>query len=247
MTVGIVADEFFDPAIGRMGGFGWAARQVANLFNSRPGLGVRVVFLAARVQNRGGARLRQVNNTPIAFQCRGQNYRNTILQQGLDLLLTIDYRPRYRPILEILQDTPVIVWVRDPKPPQVQARVATLRLPDAASAFPEGIKPVDCRSLSILRRRSIQSRRPLLFGTPALSLGSLLEGAYAVSGVECVFLPNIVDIRMKNITKSETPRVIFLGRLDPIKRPWLFVELARAFPAVEFLMLGQSHFRGRGA
>jgi glycosyltransferase involved in cell wall biosynthesis len=41
--------------------------------------------------------------------------------------------------------------------------------------------------------------------------------------------------------------VIFLGRLDPIKRPWLFMELARRFPAVEFLMLGKSHFQGPGS
>jgi glycosyltransferase involved in cell wall biosynthesis len=247
MTVGIIADEFFSRAIGRMGGFGWAARQVTNLFNSRPGLGVRVVFLAARTQGRGGASLRQVNNTPIVFRGRGQKYRKAILQQGLDLLLTIDYRPRYRSILEILQNTPVIVWVRDPRPPQVQEKVATLRLPHPASAPPEGIKPVDCRSVSILCRRSIQVGRPFLFGTPAQSLGSLLEGAYGVSGVECASLPNIVNIRMKKVTKSETPCVIFLGRLDPIKRPWLFVELARAFPAIEFLMLGQPHFRGGGA
>jgi glycosyltransferase involved in cell wall biosynthesis len=51
---------------------------------------------------------------------------------------------------------------------------------------------------------------------------------------------------VEKVSKSETPRVIFLGRLDPIKRPWLFVELARAFPTVEFLMLGQSHFPERG-
>ena len=49
------------------------------------------------------------------------------------------------------------------------------------------------------------------------------------------------------VTKSEKPRVIFLARLDPIKRPWLFVELARFFPAVEFLMLGQPHFHGPGS
>ena len=35
--------------------------------------------------------------------------------------------------------------------------------------------------------------------------------------------------------------------LDPIKRPWLFAEIAKHFPDVEFLFLGQSHFRGEGA
>ena len=62
-----------------------------------------------------------------------------------------------------------------------------------------------------------------------------------------MFLPNIVDAVDGPVTKSQTPRVIFLTRLDPIKRPWLFVELAGSFPAVEFLMLGQSHFHGPGS
>lgn len=247
MRVGIIADEFFSPDVGRMGGFGWAARQVANLFNSEPGLGVRVVFLSARAQSRGGPRPGQVHDTPIFYRGRGPGYRKRMLRQALDLLLTIDYRPRYRPVLDVLQDVPVIVWVRDPRPPLVQARVATLRLPDCATAPPQGIKVTDCRSLSAVRNRRVQAGRPVLFGTPAPSLGSSLVGAYGLSDAECAFLPNIVNIRAKEVTKCETPRVIFLGRLDPIKRPWLYVELARAFPAVEFLMLGQSHFQGRGA
>ena len=40
---------------------------------------------------------------------------------------------------------------------------------------------------------------------------------------------------------------MFLARLDPYKRPWLFVELARAFPDAEFVMVGQSHFSGPGS
>jgi glycosyltransferase involved in cell wall biosynthesis len=47
--------------------------------------------------------------------------------------------------------------------------------------------------------------------------------------------------------KAQQARVAFLGRLDPVKRPWLFAELARGFPEVEFVMIGEPHFRGRGA
>jgi glycosyltransferase involved in cell wall biosynthesis len=35
--------------------------------------------------------------------------------------------------------------------------------------------------------------------------------------------------------------------LDPIKRPWVFVDLARRFPHVEFAMLGRAHFAGPGS
>jgi glycosyltransferase involved in cell wall biosynthesis len=64
---------------------------------------------------------------------------------------------------------------------------------------------------------------------------------------EVSFLPNIIDLNPGEVSKSAHPRVVFLGRLDPIKRPWLFVKLAEQFPEVEFLFMGQSHFKGEGA
>src|SRR5262249_7864598 len=47
--------------------------------------------------------------------------------------------------------------------------------------------------------------------------------------------------------KSPSPTAVFLGRLDPYKRPWIAVELARRFPEVTFLFLGQAHFSGAGS
>jgi glycosyltransferase involved in cell wall biosynthesis len=51
-------------------------------------------------------------------------------------------------------------------------------------------------------------------------------------------LPNIID----NIVKSLRPSFGFLGRLDPVKRPWIFFALAQKFPQADFLVMGQPHF-----
>jgi len=246
MKLGIVADEFFSRDVGRMGGFGRAARQVAQIFNRQPQLGVSVVFLAASLKSNNGSSRARVHDTPLIFYAREPQYRDRLLQENFDLILTIDYRPKYSRILEILGSTPVIVWVRDPRPPATQARLDTLRLPGDEAILPKGIKFIDCRSLSLLQASPVQPRRPFLLATPAPTLSLHIEDTYGISGTDCAFLPGVIDMGVGKVKKSETPRVIFLGRLDPIKRPWLFVELARAFPQVEFLMLGQSHFQGRG-
>jgi len=47
--------------------------------------------------------------------------------------------------------------------------------------------------------------------------------------------------------EAPTPEVLFLARLDPYKRPWLLVELAKAFPQVTFFAAGKSHFQGTGS
>ncbi|HPA18358.1 MAG TPA: glycosyltransferase family 4 protein [Verrucomicrobiae bacterium] len=87
----------------------------------------------------------------------------------------------------------------------------------------------------------------MLFATPAPFLADKFMDAYGVQPSAVTMLPNIVDIEPASIKKSETPMVVFLGRLDPLKRPWIFVELARRFPDVRFLLLGQAHFHGKGA
>ncbi|MDR4467892.1 MAG: glycosyltransferase family 4 protein [Nitrospira sp.] len=243
MRLGIVASEFFDPRIGRMGGFGWAARQVARFFRSRPDLGVEVVFIGAGFTiplHLFGA---HVHDTPLIAFSSGKSYGKALEDHKPDLCLTIDYRHSYRKVLCSLPNTPVVVWVRDPRPPEVEATLATLRIPGQESSLSRGIKSINYHSLASV----LDGQRSVQFTTPAPSLRKLAECTYRCRLGELIFLPNIVDLKPGKVTKHPKPRVIFLARHDPIKRPWLFVELARRLPRVEFLMLGQSHFRGPGS
>jgi len=55
-----------------------------------------------------------------------------------------------------------------------------------------------------------------------------------------VYLPNPIKYVPNDpwIAKSNEPVVCFLGRMDPIKRYWLFFELARKFPDIRFIAIG---------
>ena len=53
------------------------------------------------------------------------------------------------------------------------------------------------------------------------------------------FLPNPVYLP-KEINKSVVPVVSFISRLDRLKRPELFFQLAHSFPEVRFVVAGQS-------
>jgi glycosyltransferase involved in cell wall biosynthesis len=54
-----------------------------------------------------------------------------------------------------------------------------------------------------------------------------------------IFLPTPVAIN-GNIEKAATPTVCYLARLDRRKRPTLFLDLAKKFPHVNFIVIGQS-------
>lgn len=248
IKLGIVADEFFDPKIGRMGGFGWAARQVARLFNEHPEHGVEVRFLSRTLHPNGDPSNVKIHNTTLITPEAGRLASVRRLRaEKFDLLLMIDYRPSYRFFAGALPRTPIIIWVRDPRPPEDMRKIDTLRIPGAEGERPQGINAIDCTSLGKITRASRLLRRPILFATPAPELADKISCTYGVTPPEVFFLPNPVDLVPGTVRKSARPRVVFLARLDPVKRPWVFIKLAEQFPEVEFLLLGQSHFEGEGA
>jgi glycosyltransferase involved in cell wall biosynthesis len=250
IKLGIVANEFFSREIGGIGGFGWAARQVANLFNKHPEHGVEPVFLNRTLQPGGGATRLRVHDTPLLTRRAGRlSSVRSLRAERFDLLLMIDYRPSYRFFAHALPRTPIIVWVRDPRTSDDIRKIRTLRVPGAEGLASQGADAIDCTSLGAIVRASRLLRRTVLFATPAPRLAVRVPATYGVKPPppEVFFLPNIIDLDPGEASKSARPRVVFLGRLDPLKRPWLFAKLAERFPEVEFMFMGQTHFEGEGA
>lgn len=246
-AVGIVANEFFDPALGRMGGFGWAARTSAEYLAGARWVDRRPILLAGR--GGLGARRPERHETGVPLVKHDNDHRRyarRLDRAGLGLFLTVDYRPNYLPVLEA-RSLPAIVWIRDPRAPADVERIATLELPSRVDP-PQGIDAIDCRSLGahVTRRRTTGGA--VAFASPAPGLAApRMRSTYDVDPASLHFLPNPVAPVTAVARRSERPRVAFLGRLDPIKRPWVFVDLARRLPDVEFVLLGRAHFEGPGA
>ena len=248
LKLGIVANEFFDRKIGRMGGFGWAAWKVSKLFNEHPEYGVETTFLTQSIPFAGDPTSIRVHGTRLINREGGRlTSIRRLRAEKLDLLLMIDYRPTYHFFAAALPRTPIIVWVRDPRTAEDMDKINTLSIPGAEGARPQGVAAIDCTSLRKIVRTSRLVRRPVIFATPAPGLAAKVPGTYGVTPSEVFFLPNIIDLNLGEVSKSARPSIAFLARLDPLKRPWLFVKLAEQFPEVDFLLMGQSHFEGMGS
>jgi glycosyltransferase involved in cell wall biosynthesis len=163
-----------------------------------------------------------------------------------DVILSIDYRRSYQRVLHTLPRTPTLIWVRDPRTPEDTRWVATLRLPDNDTLRPDGTRPLDCSSLRDEVALAKHAGRPLAFAVTDPSLVPKMQATYGISSADVPVLPNPLPAFPGNIQKAPRPLIVFLGRLDPIKRPWLFVELARRFPRADFVLLGKAHFSGPG-
>lgn len=243
LRLGILANEFFHAEHGGVGGFGWAARRAVEAFQAAVSPVSEVVLLAGghfapQIDALHGCRLRGLPGGRLSNLLRN-------LPPPVDLILTIDYRPSYDPWLWALPLTPAIVWVRDPRTPADWARLRSLRLPSGAPAG--GIAETRTCALAPLVRRSRRIGRRVLLASKMAYLQAKIPGTYGLPAQPHLLCnPDVTDYRAPRGEKSPTPRVAFLGRLDPIKRPWLFVELARSFPGVEFVAMGQRQTRHGG-
>jgi len=230
-----------------MGGFGWAARQVARCFNNAPGLGVDPVFVSC--EHRGetdllshGTRLITVNNSAFAYCKR-------IRQENFDLLLMIDYRATYRRLFAMLPKTPIIVWARDPRTLANNETVGAIEMPGhEGSPIPGAGSSRGNFILNYMMKASAIIGRGVQVAYTANFLKPRIEESYHVRLNEknSILLPNIVDTVPPQKQCSSSPKFAFLGRLDPYKRPWLLIEIAEQMPAVEFVVMGQSHFGRSG-
>ncbi len=244
--LGIVANEFYSRELGRMGGFGWAARTAADVL-ARLWPGSEQIFLSCEQRSEDfGPELELHGRRLVTVPPQGTSWRERLREEAVDALLTIDFRPSYAPLLRAWRG-PTVAWVRDPRARADTQRIAGLRVPGVEDP-PPGVRPVDCTELGQILRRRVLGRRPrirLATVAPGL-LSSQAAEAYGTAGATLPLLPNPIEPAAP-LPRADSPGVVFLGRLDPIKRPWVAVELARRLPHVPFHFLGQPHFDGDGA
>ena len=221
---------------------------MGRIFNEDPSLGVELVYVAGEHRAQPGRPEAEVHGSRVILRqpTRLANMR-TMRREHFDLLVSIDYNLGYSVYLRSLPRTPAIIWVRDPRTPHDASRIEAVRIPGAEDEMPQGVRSRTNTSLAGIARESSWFRRPLIFASPTPSLVAKLEGTYGVETRDFYCLPNPILLDPIDVRKSERPTVVFIARLDPYKRPWLFAELARHFPEVEFRFLGQSHFSGPGA
>jgi len=250
VRVGILANEFFDTRFGGYGGFGFAARRAGRTLARR--VGWEPLFIMAKPTPDHLGERDLLDGIEILLHPRSQSrtrYARRLVGTRLDVLLCIDYRPSYKTKMLLLGRTPSIVWIRDPRSGADVASVSALRLPDGSEAA--GIDPIDCTGLADFARLPVWLRGRLLFGLNAYYYKDKMLDTYGVSAPNAALLPTPIISRdlapTSTLERSMRPSVIYLGRLDPIKRPWVFVETARLMPEVDFVMTGHRHFTGQGA
>jgi glycosyltransferase involved in cell wall biosynthesis len=222
LRIGILANEFFSHKL--FGGYGFNVRGLAQFLEGRA-----EVFLIRPSSKRSAL---QYPETLHGATFLDRADADDVRRAKLHVLLTLDYDHGYYPLLRKLSGLPLVVMVHDPRRVADWDFVQTLRNP-YGDALP--CKPFSAASLAdIVRRKD----RRFVMTAPAQCAVAKIREVYGVKGQSPVFLPYTLRFPETAPVKSAHPSVVFLARLDPIKRPWVVAEVARQMPDVTFHLLG---------
>ena len=243
--IGVIANEFFDPDRSRVGGFGMLTRQITRCAPQIDGRALEVDHFWPDPPPALRGRSTTVYDRPLHVRHRlGRLHKLKIGRRRPDVFLTIDWRKSYRYYTEMFPDVPVIMWVQDPRTPEDWARCTGARLPgQTGDEVLAGLSPIDTSGLGAIVAARAGTVGRFILASPSPFLNEKVESTYGLVPDTVYPLCYPMEPAARTGPRADAPTVVFLGRLDPQKRPWLIPPIARALPEVRFRILGAQQVR----
>ncbi len=256
-TALFVTEEFFHAELRGFGGFGKAASSVAQHFNKRPELGACFAATLAQASTTvTQVERREYHDTPVVLRpSQGDAIQNLRLQRELLLelgprvLLSVDWHPSYLNVVLALPHTPLLIWIRDPRDEVAWKRIAGVP-GETESRGLNGQRQLLAlaeqkrRAMRRLLAESRRTGRRVVFCAKAPWIVPRAANTYGLPDLQAHHLPTPVAMpQLDDIDshRSARPSLLFLGRLDPVKRPWIAFALAARHPELDVLVAGQAH------
>lgn len=135
--------------------------------------------------------------------------------------------------------TPWIFWIQDPRPWYEWREINTV------SIAKESCYWNDIRDNFVHDHATEKKGRKIRFISQATCLNEKALDLYRLDNdTKIDFVPNPVEFfpisDTEELFKKKTDLVIFLGRLDDVKRVWIFCEIAKVCPEYRFCVLGDT-------
>jgi glycosyltransferase involved in cell wall biosynthesis len=254
-SLAFVCEEFFHPDLRGFGGFGKTVKNIAEHYNFKSiDLKVALAFpqgtaLVTEPQTKSyhgtSVVLRQVE--PKLSERAFKQYSAQLRAINPRLLITIDWYPSYAMPVYALSKVPLIIWIHDPRDREEWEKIAGV----ADELKFRGLENSDQlialakeKNVSIRKLLALQKLLPrrIVFATTAKTLVPRAERTYQIGAIQAHWLPNPIEIPpIADTPETQRPSLVYLGRLDAVKRPWIAFELAKRNPEIDFLIAGQAH------
>lgn len=256
-----LCEEFFHEDLRGFGGFGKTVKNVAEHFNR--GLHTASGEIRSEVALAfpqgwhivDEPQVRLYHDTKVVLRPNRMLTEQSTFDQYADLLwslrprlmISIDWYPSYSIPAYALSTTPLLIWIHDPRDSAEWLKIAAVpdELKFRGMAAPEELaKLADDKALSMQRLLHVSKslNRKIIFAYTAKSLVARAESTYQIRPIDAHWLPNPIAIpALEGTEETVRPSLLYLGRMDAVKRPWIAFELARRHPEIDVVIAGRAH------
>lgn len=232
IKVGLIIDEFFGGINTAFGGYGFLARRYIAKYI--PSEDIKIDILLGIGEKRYSAEEYIIDEVKVYKLPRKKAYaRKWLKRKNYDIYLSIELTYSYVLENETNKNKKLILWIQDPRPMYEWDEINTVKL------FPE-TNYYNQRIYDLVHDWYNQKR--VIFISQGYFLNKKARDLYQLSSdVDIQYFPNPIDINYNFdiSTYKKKNLIIFLGRIESVKRGWLFCEIAKRMPQYEFFMLGQ--------
>ncbi len=233
IKIGLIIDEFFGGANTAFGGFGFAARRYITKYI--PDENIQIDVLLGKGNSHFRAEHYREDNVNLYRLPRRSHFAGKWLkEQNYDLYLSLELVNDF--VLKNEKDPrkKLILWIRDPRPKYEWDEINTLKLLPETPYYNQDI-------YELVHALNNQGR--VIFISQAHFLDQKARDLYKLPlHTPIGYLPNpmAVDAHAEQYLGTKKDNIIFLGRIDGVKRPWLFCEIANCLPEYNFYILGKA-------
>lgn len=239
IKVALIVDEYFGALDTAYGGYGFLARRYISKYLPDSEIEIEVLLGKGKYNFKSEANV--VDGINVYKLPRRKWFASHWLsKKDYSIYLSIELTYSYVLECEKNIDKKLILWIQDPRPQYEWDEINTVKLFPEPSYYNQKIYDLV---------NEWYKRGCVKFITQGYFLNDKAIDLYNLdSNVEIEYLPNPIDTDPKFIYRHKDKEniIIFLGRIESVKRGWLFCEIAKKMPQYQFYVLGKT-FRDDGA
>lgn len=238
IKVALIVYEYFGAVDTAFGGYGFLARRYIAKYLPNSEIEIEVLI------GKGKYNFKSENYIVDGIKVYKLPRRKWFASRWLskkDYTLYLSIELTYSYILECEKNInkKLVLWIQDPRPQYEWDEINTVKLFPEPSYYNQKIYDLVNQWYKNGRVKFIS--QGYFLNEKAIDLYNLDKD------IQIEYLPNPIDIDPNFVYDSRVKEniIIFLGRIESVKRGWLFCEIAKQLPKYQFYVLGKT-FRDDG-
>lgn len=246
IKIGLLVEEFYDKELGGYGGYGILARNYIAKYIPNEEFTIEVILGTNKEK-----KIKTIERDGIKIHFLPKNYsskydidfiylsliKKFFKKEKFDIYLSIEMSKIAYEVMKREKNKKLILWIQDPRPYYDWEEIKTLKNSNEYDSYLNYYSKWE-KPIRNLLKDLVDENRLILISQGKFLKQKAIDLYKLPPDIKIQYFPNPIEINQR-IEKKKN-HVIFLGRLVPVKRPWIYCELAKYFSEIIFYVCGDS-------